>query len=134
MAAAHSAEHRKPVEALSLAPSPDGKAPMFDRAAVRVTPRSAITVSIDNPDTPLAYGVVSNISEMGACLWTTADVPIGEQLVLRMTFPGEGQPLQAAGRVIWEDRKRDPRGALRVGVRWSHATGPQHARLKQLIA
>jgi hypothetical protein len=105
-----------------------------DRSAARVVPKSAITVSIDTPDLPLAYGVVSNISEAGACVWTTADVPVGGALVLRMTFPGQPQPLQAAGRVIWEDGARDARGALRLGLQWSHASGPQHARLKQLIA
>jgi Tfp pilus assembly protein PilZ len=70
---------------------------------------------------------------MGACLWTNGAFAVGESLVMRLSFPREAQPIQAAGRVVWEDPKRDERGALRLGLRWSHNTGPAHMRLKQLI-
>jgi Tfp pilus assembly protein PilZ len=81
----------------------------------------------------MAYGVVANISEMGACVWTNGAFAVGEHLVLRLSFPREPQPLQAAGRVVWEDPQRDERGAMRLGLQWSHTTGPAHARLKTLI-
>ena len=107
---------------------------MRERAAVRVVPRSAVTVAIENPAYPMAYGVVANISDVGACVWTNGAFAIGENLVLRLSFPREPQPLQAAGRVVWEDALRDEKGALRLGLQWSHATGPAHARLSQMIA
>ena len=107
---------------------------MRERAAVRVIPRSAVTVAIENPAYPLAYGVVANISDIGACVWTNGAFAIGDSIVLRLSFPQEPQPLQAAGRIVWEDPERDPKGALRLGLQWSHATGPAHARLKEMIA
>jgi Tfp pilus assembly protein PilZ len=82
----------------------------------------------------MAYGVVANISEVGACVWTNGAFPVGESIVLRLSFPREPQPLQAAGRVVWEDARRDDSGALRLGLAWSHTTGPAHGRLRQLIA
>jgi len=107
---------------------------MRERAAVRVVPRSAVTVAIENQGYPMAYGVVANISDVGACVWTNGAFVVGENLVLRLSFPRELQPLQAAGRVVWEDPKRDEKGAMRLGLQWSHATGPAHARLKSMIA
>jgi Tfp pilus assembly protein PilZ len=107
---------------------------MRERAAVRVTPRSAVTVAIDNPAHPMAYGVVANISDVGACVWTNGTFAIGESIVLRLSFPLEPQPLQAAGRIVWEDPQRDAKGALRLGLQWSHATGPAHKHLKEMIA
>jgi Tfp pilus assembly protein PilZ len=106
---------------------------MRDRSAIRVKPRSAVTAAIENQGYPMAYAVVANISEMGACLWTNGAFAVGESLVIRLSFPNEGQPIQAAGRVVWEDPQRDERGALRLGLRWSHTLGPAHTRLKQLI-
>ena len=103
------------------------------RGAVRVTPRSAVTVAIENQGFPMAYGVVANISESGACLWTNGAFAVGENLVIRLSFPHEPQPLQAAGRVVWEDRQRDNKGAMRLGLQWSHTTGPAHLHLKELI-
>jgi Tfp pilus assembly protein PilZ len=106
---------------------------MRQRAAIRVKPRNAVTVAIENQGYPMAYGVVANISEMGACLWTNGAFAVGESLVIRLSFPNEGQPIQAAGRVVWEDAHRDQKGALRLGLRWSHTIGPAHSQLRQLI-
>jgi Tfp pilus assembly protein PilZ len=106
---------------------------MQARRAVRVTPRSAVTVAIENQGFPVAYGVVANISENGACLWTNGAFAVGENLVVRLSFPREPQPLQAAGRVVWEDSQRDEKGAMRLGLQWSHTTGPAHLHLKELI-
>jgi Tfp pilus assembly protein PilZ len=106
---------------------------MQERVAVRVIPRSAVTVAIENHGYPMAYGVVANISDRGACLWTNGAFAVGESVVLRLSFPNEPQPLQAAGRVVWEDVQRDEKGALRLGLTWSHTTGPAHLHLKELI-
>jgi len=107
---------------------------MQERSAVRVTPRSAVTVAIEAQDQPPARGVVADISESGACLWTKGTYAVGESLVLRLSFPREPRPLQAAGRVVWETSTRDEKGAMRLGLAWSHTTGPAHLHLKELIA
>jgi Tfp pilus assembly protein PilZ len=108
---------------------------MRERAATRVIPKSAVTVAIETQGLPVAFGVVANISEAGACVWTNGAFQVGDSLVLRLSFPQEPLPLQAAGRVVWEEIGRLHRGgALRYGLQWSHASGPQHHRLKLLIA
>ena len=79
-------------------------------------------------------GVVSNISDHGACVVTDGQFPIGESLVLLLVFSPEAQPFQAAGRVVWLRSAGDAPGAQRYGLQWAHKTGPQHARLRELIS
>ena len=81
-----------------------------------------------------ALGVVSNISDQGACVVTDGDFPVGESLVLQLVFSPEAQPFQAAGRVVWIKPAADTVGGHRYGLQWAHRTGPQHARLRELIA
>jgi Tfp pilus assembly protein PilZ len=69
----------------------------------------------------------------GACFWTNGAFQVGEDLALRLSFPHEPQPVQAVGRVVWGDRARNDKGALRYGLFWSGSGGPQTARLKSLI-
>ena len=108
---------------------------MHERAALRLKPKSAVTVAIEAEDLSSAFGVVSNISEQGACLWTTGAFKVGVNLVLRLSFPREAQPLQAMGRVIWEDaHELGVDGALRYGPEWSDAEDSGQQRLRQLIA
>ncbi len=106
---------------------------MRDRSAIRVIPRSAITVAIEGQGGPLASGVVANISEAGVCVWTEGAFKIGDTLVLRLSFAQEPEPLQAAGRIVWTERDRDEKGARRYGLQWAHTAGPQHARLRSVI-
>jgi Tfp pilus assembly protein PilZ len=106
---------------------------MRDRSAIRVTPRSAVTVAIEGQGGPLAYGVVANISEAGVCVWTDGAFQIGETLVLRLRFAQEPESLQAAGRIVWGERNRDEKGARRYGLQWAHTSGPQHDRLRSAI-
>jgi Tfp pilus assembly protein PilZ len=112
---------------------PPKRGPMRKRNALRLIPRSAVTVVIENQGLPRAFGVIANISDAGACIWTTGAFQVGESLVLRLTFAREAQPFQAAGRVVWGDAGRNGGAALCYGLEWAHRSGPHHARLKGLI-
>ena len=83
---------------------------MRQRGAVRIVPRSPITVAIQDGGFPYAYGVVANISEAGACIWTERRPRSpGRALSLRLSFPRRSQPLDAEGVVVWgEPRDRLP--------------------------
>jgi Tfp pilus assembly protein PilZ len=109
---------------------------MQERSAVRVTPRSAITVVIENQGLPFAYGVVANISEAGVCVWTNGRFKVGENLVLRLSFSREPQPFQAAGVVVWGDAfpERGAGSEVRYGLQWGPAEAPVQAHLRTLIA
>ena len=106
---------------------------MFERASVRVNPRTPVRVELGRPGQPTALGVVSNISDQGACVVTDGEFPIGESLVLHLVFSPDSVPFQAAGRVVWMKPLGDGNGAQRYGLVWAHRTGPQHARLRELI-
>ena len=106
---------------------------MFERASVRVNPRTPVRVEIGKPGQPTSLGVVANISDHGACVVTDGRFPIGESLVLQLVFSPDTQPFQAAGRVVWMRTGGEQPGAQRYGLQWAHRTGPQHARLRELI-
>jgi Tfp pilus assembly protein PilZ len=106
---------------------------MFERSSVRVNPKTPVRVEIGRPGQPTALGVVSNISDQGACVVTDGNFPIGESVVLHLVFTAESQPFQAAGRVVWIRPSGEVVGGQRYGLQWAHRTGPQHARLRELI-
>ena len=107
---------------------------MRERNAVRVVPRSAVTVAIANQGLSLAYGVVADISEAGACVWTNGLFKPGEALHLKLSFANEPQPFQASGRLVWIEPRRAGKGVLRCGVQWAPAgPSPKPGRLRTLI-
>jgi hypothetical protein len=104
---------------------------MVQRGEVRIIPRSPITVAIEEGGVPTAYGVVANISEAGACIWTDARLRAGGPVDLRLSFPRGSQPVMAEGVVVWGDLGP---GSRRLGVRWMDGTAALRARLARLLA
>lgn len=104
---------------------------MVQRGAVRVIPRSAITVAIEESGAPKAYGVVANISEAGACIWTDASLQTGGAVNLRLSFPRGSQPLLSEGVVVWGDPGR---GTRRFGLRWTDQSEARRDRVKRMLA
>jgi Tfp pilus assembly protein PilZ len=102
---------------------------MHERS-VRVVPHKAITVAIEGPRRARCYGVVANISEGGACLLTDASLPLGESVVLELSFFREPKVVPATGRVVWRSGSQDS-GAVRYGLKWAPASGDD--RLRELI-
>jgi len=106
---------------------------MRQRGAVRIVPRSPITVAIQDGGVPYAYGVVANISEGGACIWTDVGLDPGTSLSLRLSFPRRSQPLDADGVVVWGEPRGEAR-ARRYGLQWTDQSAPRLERLKGIIA
>jgi hypothetical protein len=104
---------------------------MRQRGAVRIVPRSPITVAVQEGGVPVAYGVVANISEAGACIWTDAGLLAGSPVNLRLSFPRESQPDDAEGVVVWGDPGS---GTRRYGLRWTDPSGARQARLSRVDA
>ena len=107
---------------------------MRERSAVRVIPRNAITVVIENEGLPLTYGVVANISEGGACVWTNGRFAVGESLHLRLSFAREPEPFEAAGVIVWGDVVPQREQDIRYGLQWESAESPSRERLRSLIS
>jgi hypothetical protein len=96
-------------------------------------PRRPIPVEILSADMA-THGTLANISELGACVWTSAAVAAGDVLVLGFGFPGEGQPFHAAGCVVWSEPSELGGKLRRCGLRWPHSSGRHHELLKTMIA
>jgi Tfp pilus assembly protein PilZ len=86
---------------------------------------------MENGQGPVAYGIVTNISETGACVRTDIGFAPGEELLLRLNFAREAQPLSATGRVVWQT-PGESAGALRHGLEWTY-DGPHRVRLRLLV-
>ena len=100
---------------------------------VRIVPRNPITVALQEASTPFAYGVVANISEGGACIWTDASLEPGRDISLRLSFPRGSQPLDAEGVVVWVKPRGDER-SRRYGLQWRDRSAARLERLKTVIA
>jgi hypothetical protein len=73
------------------------------RKSNRVLPTEPVTVAFMEDETPLAFGIVKNISEGGACVIT--DFPLLEDswLNVQMSF-FRGGLLKAGARSVWSKR------------------------------
>lgn len=100
---------------------------MQERKAARVSPRSAITAAIEEFDSAYAFGVVANISEGGACICTDRAYPVGEPVVVQLSFRGQEQPLPVEAYVRWCGH--DAGDTYRCGLQWIGAAGGQLRRL-----
>lgn len=107
---------------------------MLERGAVRISPRTAVTAAIEDITEsmkeragPLAFGVVANISEAGACIRTDGRFPVGETVLVQLSFRGEPQPLPVEGCVVWCG---DDDHSFRYGLRWLRRAA---GRLERLI-
>jgi Tfp pilus assembly protein PilZ len=105
---------------------------MRERASARFVPRRSVTVAFEGRDRPRAYGVVANLSEGGACVWSDAHLVPGEQVTLAVSFARASRPVPTAARVVWTGPGSKP-GANRYGVEWDDAT-PELQQLRKLIS
>jgi Tfp pilus assembly protein PilZ len=102
------------------------------RRAARVVPPEPVTVTMENGN-GVAYGIVANISETGACVRTDVAFTPGEELLVRLNFAREAQPVSATGRVVWASgAPKEGNGGLRHGVQWTY-DGPHRVRLRLLV-
>lgn len=108
-----------------------------NRSNRRLTPRKPVTVAVHVGETDLAYGVVTNISESGACVMTDTTVGQGRIVMLRMSFYRQADLFEAPARVVWSGRELDsPHGvpsAVLQGVEFTHLDDREVSRLRGLL-
>jgi hypothetical protein len=105
------------------------------RQRARIVPPSPITVAIDDENgLPLGYGVIANVSEAGACIWTDGSLEPGARLVIRISFARPSEVYEVSARVVWGDEGEDRTGApmLRYGVQWGDASTGCVQRLRDM--
>lgn len=86
--------------------------------------------------TPLGYGVIANISETGACVWTNQELDPGMRLSLRVSFANPPEVHEITGDVVWTDTSAGGgffhAGVKRYGVEWRDATASCIHRVREL--
>jgi len=105
------------------------------RQRTRIVPPRPITVGIDDENgLPLGHGVIPNVSEAGACVWTDSQLAPGGRLVLRISFVHPAEVHEVAARVVWTGGGEDPSGASmrRYGLQWQDSSSAYVLRLRHL--
>jgi hypothetical protein len=94
-----------------------------------------MTVAIeDESGLPICYGVIANVSESGACVWTDGILAASSRLLLRVSFAHLSEVHEIGGVVVWEGAENGARGAAmrRFGVEWRDASASCVSRLREL--
>ena len=105
------------------------------RKRARIVPPNPITVGIDDENgLPLGYGVIANVSDAGACIWTDGRLDPGTRLSLRVSFAQPAEVHDVAAQVVWGAEGEDPveGQTRRYGLRWHDASSACVRRLREV--
>lgn len=104
------------------------------RRAGRFVPTSAVTVALLEDNLPIAYGVVRDISEAGACIMTDTVLAPGKSYQFRMSFFG-GEVLEAMVRVVWREKEAlgGESGGVPHGLEFTDIQSAQLHTLQQIL-
>ena len=108
---------------------------MSTRLTPRIVPPRPITVAIEEAGgIPLAYGVIADISESGACIWTDARLSVNATLDFRISFACPSEVYEVTGAVVWSQESLPGAGhnARRYGIVWQEPTAACCSRLREL--
>lgn len=108
------------------------------RHGPRIVAPTPIRVGIDDENgLPLGYGIIPNVSEAGACVWTNSHLEPAARLVLRIRFGhNPAEVCEIAARVVWMREEHDPLGGApmrRFGLQWQDSSSAHVPRLLHLV-
>ena len=107
-----------------------------NRSSRRLTPRKPVTVALEDGEASRAYGVVTNISETGACVVTDSVVGQGRIVLLRMSFYRHADLFETEARVVWsgEDGGSSSTRMVLQGVQFTQLSDRELSKLRTLLA
>ena len=107
-----------------------------NRSSRRLTPRKPVTVALEDGEASRAYGVVTNISETGACVVTDSVVGQGRIVLLRMSFYRHADLFETEARVVWSGQEGSSSSTPVVlqGVQFTQLADRELTRLRALLA
>lgn len=108
------------------------------RTLLRLQPRTLVPLAMtQGSKAPPAYGIVSNISERGTCVFSDRPLASGHSIRLRIQFPAERDLFDASGRVAWtkdtEGLAESWRGSALSGIEFAPPSGAIMHRLRQTL-
>ena len=74
------------------------------RSWPRLAPIRSATAAVFQKENRLAYGVLTNVSEKGACIITDSFLPAGARVDLRLSFYERPDIFEAESRIVWNRR------------------------------
>jgi hypothetical protein len=109
---------------------------MPERLTARIVPARPITVAIAEEDArTVVYGVLGNLSEGGACLWTDGFLRVGMHLRLQVSFAHPEEMHEVTGLVVWGQVCRGNTGETRkYGLEWQGTPLAARQRLRELAS
>ena len=104
------------------------------RRTGRAVPSTSVTVALLEDNVPVAYGVVRDLSEIGACIMTDAILKPGTSFQFRMSFFG-GEVLEATARIIWSEMQRPGEESAEIphGVEFIDIGDAHRSNLKRIL-
>ena len=109
---------------------------MGERVTARIVPARPITVAVaEDNGRAVAYGVLANVSDGGACLWTDGFLRVGMHLRLQISFAHPAEMHEATGLVVWGQMCRATGGETRkYGLEWRGTAVQSRERLRDLAS
>ena len=109
---------------------------MVERLSTRIVPARPITVAIAEVGSPsVVYGVLANLSEGGACLWTDGFLRVGIHLRLQISVALLEETHEATGLVVWGQVCRASSGEIRkYGLEWQGTPLHYREQLRELAS
>ena len=107
------------------------------RTVRRLVPRQSATVAVYRGEQQVGYGILTNVSEAGACIVTDSLMAPGTDLRLKLSFYQEARLFETIARVVWSlEGAASDRGfvGLRLhGVRFTVTSTVERSRLSALL-
>lgn len=113
-------------------------APAEKRNFTRVRPRSVVSLAMYQGERiPPAFGIVSDISETGACIHSDRIHYRGQRLQLRIQFAAQPELFETQGRVRWIKPalggENGVRGGALAGVEFHLPSTTSMSKLRRLL-
>jgi hypothetical protein len=71
------------------------------RTVRRLQPTYSATAAVYQDDEQIGYGIVTNVSEAGACIATDRPLAPGSDLTLKLSFYQQPRLFETVARVVW---------------------------------
>ncbi len=101
-----------------------------------MAPRRTATAAIYQAGSPLAFGVLTNVSETGACVVSNNAVDAGQRVAIKLSFYRQPDLFESEANVVWVREGIDKevgRSLVFLGVRFVDLTDFQRRKLSRLL-
>lgn len=107
------------------------------RTVRRLTPRQSATAAVYRGDQQVGYGIVTNVSESGACVVTDSRHAPGTDLRIKLSFYQQPRLFETVARVVWSREANESEAAfsgLQVhGLRFTVTPTVERCRLLSIL-